>query len=149
MNRQFPRVLIVEDDRSLCHVLARVFETWKWDFRKAHLASEAVAALCGPERFDLVLLDLMLPDSYGICVLEHINTCATNTKVVVVTGKTRADVADVEALKPTLLLHKPIFFDAVRDMADRVMDDFFATRRRAAVPVAGVGVGAVVGVEGR
>jgi DNA-binding NtrC family response regulator len=150
MNRQFPRVLIVEDDESLCHTWARIFESYfRWDFRKAFRADAAIAALCGPERFDLVWLDLILPDAYGTCVLEHVNKCSSNTKVVVVTGKGKDEVADVEAMNPTLLLHKPIFFDAVRDLADRIWEDFFATRGRAAVPVVGVGVGAVAGGEGR
>jgi hypothetical protein len=52
-------------------------------------------------------------------------------------------------LNPTLILHKPIFFDAVRDLADRIWEDFFATRGRAAVAVVGVGVGAAAGGEGR
>jgi DNA-binding response OmpR family regulator len=135
MFRRFPRVLIVEDDPTACHMFAKIFEVmWKWDFRKALTAAEAILHVCGPERFDLIVLDLMLPDEPGIEVFKHVLECAPEVPVVVVTGKPIEECGDVAALKPALLLRKPFWFDPVRDLADGIMAEFFAARTHLPAP---------------
>jgi len=128
MNRQFPRVLIVEDEETICHIFARIFEIWKWDVRKAHTCERALALLATGEVYDLVLLDLMLPDRDGIGVLGWLREQGSPTKVIVFTAKSIDGVDDVAALKPDLLLHKPFVFEPIRAMADDIATHFFLER---------------------
>ncbi len=80
------RILIVEDDRALAQVLEdelqRAYET-----RVAHTGREALM-LVASEPFDLVVLDLNLPDMDGIAVAEQLQETAV--RILMLTA--RADV---------------------------------------------------------
>jgi DNA-binding NtrC family response regulator len=91
------RVLIVDDDSAVLRVL------------EAQLAREgfAVASSCdGREaldmaaqtKFDVVLLDVMMPGMNGIEVLRELRSRAAPPEVVIMTGQPNVDVA-VEAMK--------------------------------------------------
>jgi DNA-binding NtrC family response regulator len=141
MNRVFPRILIVDDDVTFNYTISRIFEMWKWDSRRAHNVAEAKRILSGGEKFDLAMIDLMLPDGDGSELITCTKSVCKCAKVVVVTGK--MDVDNAEAMKPDLVLKKPFYFEPLRDMASRIWDDFFM--KRMGVGVAGVVPGVSVG----
>jgi DNA-binding response OmpR family regulator len=64
-----PRILLVEDNRDLVDVLTRNLEDEGYCPRAATRADEALA-LAAREPFDLVILDIGLPDRDGFAVLE-------------------------------------------------------------------------------
>ncbi len=59
------RILIVEDEVDLVSALAYHLERAGYRTRGAYDAAQARQALQGEEGFDLMLLDLMLPDGFG------------------------------------------------------------------------------------
>ena len=70
------RILIVEDDALLNKTLAYNLSSDGWDVTPALNAKTAAALLAGTE-YDLVLLDINLPDGYDLCGLikpEHPDT---------------------------------------------------------------------------
>lgn len=109
------RILIVEDDSSLCQVFQIYFE------KKGYLVSctptyeHAVKWLEGADKPDLVIADIGLPDKDGLQLCRKIKT-DMNTRhlpVIILTG--RADNASrVRAGMESyanLYLNKPIEFD--------------------------------------
>ena len=80
------RILIVEDDRALAEVLERELRR-AYVTRVVHTGHDALV-LAAAEPFDLVVLDLGLPDMDGIEVAEQLQ--ATPAKVLMLTA--RADV---------------------------------------------------------
>jgi DNA-binding response OmpR family regulator len=80
------RILIVEDDRALAEVLERELQR-AYATRVVHTGHDALV-LAGTEPFDLVVLDLGLPDMDGIEVAEQLQ--ATSAKILMLTA--RADV---------------------------------------------------------
>jgi len=81
-----PRILIVEDDLALARVLDAELGA-AYETRVAHRGRDALA-LAAEEPFDLVVLDLNLPDMDGIEVAEQLQPLAV--KVLMLTA--RADV---------------------------------------------------------
>jgi DNA-binding response OmpR family regulator len=81
-----PRILIVEDDLALARVLDAELSA-AYETRVAHRGRDALA-LAADEPFDLVLLDLNLPDMDGIEVAEQLRPLGL--KVLMLTA--RADV---------------------------------------------------------
>jgi len=93
-----PRLLIVDDVRENREILRRRFE------RRGFLAVEAsggleALTLVDREHFDLVLLDVMMPDLSGLEVLAHIRRrfSAGVLPVIMVTAKSQSEDV-VEAL---------------------------------------------------
>jgi two-component system phosphate regulon response regulator PhoB len=81
-------VLIVEDERDLERVLAYNFRQAGFDVVSAHSGEIALKAV-KEERFDLILLDLMLPDIAGteICRRLKQNPQTAAIPVIMVTAK--------------------------------------------------------------
>ena len=81
-------VLIVEDERDLERVLAYNFRQAGFDVVSAHSGETALRAV-KEERFDLILLDLMLPDMAGTEVCRRLkqNPQTSAIPVIMVTAK--------------------------------------------------------------
>lgn len=101
MNINVLRVLLVEDNAVSAQVvkmmLARA-ETSTFEVQVAESLMDALD-LIGTGRFDVILLDLSLPDSDGLGTLTTIRVHAPNLPVLVLTG------SDNEALANSTLQH--------------------------------------------
>ena len=63
-----PRVLLVEDSPMISGALKLLLESGGFDVTLAETAAEA-SAWAGPERADLMILDIGLPDADGLSVI--------------------------------------------------------------------------------
>lgn len=116
------QVLVVDDDAALRRALADRFRHW------GHAPEEAPdgrAALATLERrqFDLVLLDLNLPDISGLEVLARLRQGGCGADVVVLTAHGSVESA-VEALKAgaTDFLQKPADFELLKRAVERSLE---------------------------
>ena len=83
-------ILIVEDNPGDLRLIREILgEACSWDFEtvSAGRLSEALAALAAGPFFDVVLLDLGLPDSSGLGSLEKIVAAGPRSSVIVLTGQ--------------------------------------------------------------
>jgi len=80
------RVLVVEDDRSLCETLEVALAEDRIAVLRAGSAEEALTALAqtGTDSFDLVLLDLGLPGMDGFSLLERLRKDAGPSRLPVI-----------------------------------------------------------------
>ncbi len=79
------RLLVVEDDPKLRELLIRLTKAKGFDTTAAATGEEAFSAL-ERQRFDLVMLDLRLPDMAGTKVLKAISGIGETTQVIIITG---------------------------------------------------------------
>jgi PAS domain S-box-containing protein len=66
-----PRVLVIDDEVQIGRYVSRIFRTGA-DVVALTSAREALARLMSPERFDLVLCDVMMPDMTGIDLYDEL-----------------------------------------------------------------------------
>lgn len=82
-----PKVLLVEDDPLDARIMQRALHGLGFDTAHASTLRQAMTRL-SDERFALVVLDLGLPDSDSGAALLTIESIASRTPVVVVSGAT-------------------------------------------------------------
>ncbi|MBI5282607.1 MAG: sigma-54-dependent Fis family transcriptional regulator [Candidatus Solibacter usitatus] len=102
------QVLIVDDDPNTLASLARAFRLAGHQTVTAGGAAEALAALQS-HSFDLILSDVVMPDTGGIALLEQIRALGVATPVVMISGQATLDMA-VRATRLGALdfLEKPV-----------------------------------------
>ena len=80
------RILMIEDDARLASMVAADLGRNALEVRVAATAEEGLARLAR-EPFDLVLLDLMLPDADGLDVCRRIRAAGSAIPVIMLTAK--------------------------------------------------------------
>jgi len=114
-----PRALIVDDHEPTLAALAQLIDAE--GYATARAASVADARLhLDLTKFDVVLVDLNLPDGSGMSLLEHARNAGTSA-VVLITGQASVSSA-VAALRTgvTDYLTKPIDFERLRLILEEV-----------------------------
>ena len=81
----FEKILVVEDDMVVRNLLQSIFLRYKLPVTVAETLLQARAHLAR-EQFDLMMLDLRLPDGDGLKFLEEVSTMPERPLVVMVTG---------------------------------------------------------------
>jgi PAS domain S-box-containing protein len=95
------RVLHIEDDMDL-HKVIRAMSGHRYSYNSATHLQEA-RKLLGNERFDLVILDLTLPDGSGWQILPEIRIQQPHARVIILSGE---DISTEEAAKVEFVLLK-------------------------------------------
>lgn len=65
------KILLVEDDKDLVFIMKRILENKEYKVMSAASVKEALLRL-KEESFDIILLDIMLPDGYGLDICKKI-----------------------------------------------------------------------------
>jgi two-component system, OmpR family, phosphate regulon response regulator OmpR len=86
MSQQLPSLLVVDDDPKLRDLLRRYLTEQQFD---VSLAADALAMgkLLVKQRFDLIVLDLMLPGEDGLSILRKLRGANDSTPVILLTAK--------------------------------------------------------------
>ncbi len=132
------RLLIVEDEPRVAAFIQKGLEASGYQTDLAPTASRALELALGDQEFDLILLDIGLPDRDGFEVLAELRTVDQTTPVIVLTA--RSDVASrVHGLDLGAddYLPKPFDFE---ELVARVRARLRSVRQPAAVTLEASGV---------
>ena len=107
------RILLVDDERDFIDCLAKRLQRRGIDCLCAYNGAEAVSKI-SEGGFDLVVLDMLLPDTNGNEVLRFIKQATPDTPVIILTGHASAacgrDSLDLGAVEYLL---KPIELESL------------------------------------
>jgi two-component system, OmpR family, response regulator len=92
------KILIVDDDQQMCEELLDMLQHEGFFVRAVTTGEEGLSALKST-KFDLVLLDLMLPGISGFDVLKKAKGLGEETKVLVMSGCFANSPDDKDQLK--------------------------------------------------
>jgi two-component system response regulator AtoC len=109
-----PHILIVDDDEVMCHTLSDVLKKMSYEVTAVQRGDDALHHL-REGIFDLILLDIILPDMNGMDVLEKIREVNGDTFVIMMTAY--ADVQSaVTAMKAGAYdyINKPFEIEELR-----------------------------------
>jgi DNA-binding NtrC family response regulator len=126
------RVLVVDDEESLCKFMQIMLSREGYDVATALSAREALAQL-DSKRADLVFTDLMMPEMSGIEFIQSLRASHPDTECIVMTAYASVDSA-IEALKlgAADYITKPFNIDEVKITVQQLLSrrDLAAENRR-------------------
>ncbi len=122
-------ILVVDDERIIRATLKGLLER-TYRVRAVESGGQALQAL-DRERYDLVLLDIQLPDMSGLEILKRIKERHSNTIVIMLTGHASIDNV-IEALRQgaTNYLRKPVSNEAILTSVRRGLGQAEEVRQR-------------------
>ena len=117
------KILIVDDDPKLCNSL-KVFLGYQYpEISTAYSGKEAIELLA-EDNFDLILLDVVMPDISGYKVMDYIHTKGLNTSVILITGYAPIDLAKEAPPKGAYdHLMKPFDLEHLVATVEKALDD--------------------------
>jgi two-component system CheB/CheR fusion protein len=117
-----PSILLVEDEKDLAYVVKEVLSTLPAEIIVAKNGWEAVQIIESGRHFDLVLLDLVLPQISGLEVLRRLRRISAGTRVILSTGYAASfDPEDLGRLDVFSVLGKPYTPDELLSVVRRAL----------------------------
>jgi len=91
-----PSALVIDDDRNLCLILRDILEDGGYEVDESQTGKGGLEAI-SRKSYDVILLDVVMPDLHGIDILKAIKAKRPDTEVILITGHASLDSA-VEAI---------------------------------------------------
>ena len=116
-----PRVLIADDDSATRHAIARLLENAGFEVSEVGDGTSALNAV-QQGQFDLVFLDIWMPNLSGLEVLARIRTGANRPKVIIMTSDGTSETL-LRAVKEQAYdyLSKPFSFEQFDSIVQRLL----------------------------
>lgn len=116
------RVLLVDDRTEFLKVLQERMQSRGYEVVGAASGAQALAALGEQGGFDVVVLDMVMPEMDGIQTLERLRQTDPAMAVIVLTGYgSSAQVARALALGAQDYLVKPVDLDILLERIDEAL----------------------------
>lgn len=119
--KQEKAVLVVDDDDEIRNLLYEIVTNKGYTVIAVESAEQALKELKKRE-FDLIFLDLVLPESSGVEVLRHVKASERETVVTVITGYGDTPIAfEAMSLGPMFFVSKPFEVSEILEILDLAM----------------------------
>lgn len=121
------KILIVDDVEIVCVAMNEELNNGGFTSRFALTSAEAVG-MVKKEHFDIVYVDLIMPDIDGVELCKEIKKISPKTEVVLMSGQPNADkVMDfINAGGREMFLYKPFLEGELLDVTNSVIRGKFA-----------------------
>ena len=115
------KILVVDDDPYTVEFLQVFLENEGYEVATATLGTEGLQK-AEKEHFDLLLVDLRLPEMDGLEVMRRFKEITPDSEVIVISGEGSTDVA-IEATKlgAFYFITKPIELDTLAPLVKRAL----------------------------
>ena len=114
-------ILVVDDDRIISQVYARCLSIENYSVDVAYNGADAIAKVKAGS-YEMVFLDINLPDMSGVEVLEQVKKIKPELKVVIVTGQIVDGllICELKAKGAYQFVQKPIDMTKILAMLDEL-----------------------------
>jgi DNA-binding NtrC family response regulator len=129
-----PKILIVDDEPRLCSSLKALLSHQGYEAHTSSGGKQAMESLAG-NGFDLVLLDIVMPDVDGYQVMDYMDRRSLETPIIFITGHASVDSA-VSALRGGAYdyLRKPLDYEELLKTVENAVDQKRGNNEQQQVP---------------
>ena len=115
------KILIIDDDVAVCKVMSDILAHKGYDVSYKATLEDGIDAT-RLQNYDVVFLDVRLPDGNGLQVLPQIQSAPSMPEVIVLTGYADPDGAEL-SMKSNVwdYIQKPLNFDRITMAVDRAI----------------------------
>lgn len=114
-------ILLAEDDESMCRFLAMALEKAGHKVTMRHDGLTALAALDSPEKFDLLLSDIVMPGMDGIELAQNASKKQPKIKVMFITGFAAVATGAQAQQANARVLSKPFHLSELVEQVDSLL----------------------------
>jgi CheY-like chemotaxis protein len=116
------KVLLVDDERTILDVTARLLASFGFHVLQAHNGEEALRVFSENQpQVILALVDMTMPQMSGEAVLRELRSRCTDLPLVLMSGYPEAEVLErLAEVKLAGFLHKPFRLPALLDLLREV-----------------------------
>jgi two-component system cell cycle response regulator CpdR len=115
-------ILIAEDDKSMCQFLGTALERAGHRVTITYDGLEAMNALEGPEAYDLLLADIVMPGMDGIELSKNAALKRPGIKIMFITGFAAVTLGNAEpSLKTARVVSKPFHLNDLVDQVETLL----------------------------
>ena len=116
-------LLVIDDERRYADMLARRLNLRGCKSDVCYTGQDALDIILEGKNFDLILLDLHLPDIYGTEVLTRIKEIDSRTPVIIVTAHgTEKDEQECNQQGAFAFMHKPLNISGLMSILAQVRE---------------------------
>lgn len=120
-----PHILIVDDEAPILQILSRILENNGYKTTASQFPREAMTLFRkSPQRYDLILCDLTMPELTGDLLAKEIKKIRWNIPIILCTGHSVNQLKDVDTSNIDKILQKPLsqaeLSTAVRDALQQI-----------------------------
>jgi two-component system response regulator AtoC len=118
------KILVVDDDKSICNLLKSVLDMEEYTHRVA-MSGEEARRLMASDRFDILISDIYLGDDSGLNLLAEMKETNPDAEVVIMTAQGSVETA-VTAVHHGAFdyISKPFGVDDVLEILKRIEEKF-------------------------
>jgi len=92
------KILIVEDDKTLCETIKLALESENYEVSISHDGREALQ-IGNQEQLDLIILDLILPSMTGFEICQKLRERGKKTPIIFLTGEKKEEIDRIMGLE--------------------------------------------------
>lgn len=118
-----PKILVIDDESGIRDILGQLLRYHGYDVVTAGTGEEGLKAL-GESFFNIIVLDIRLPDTLGTVLLDKVEEIAPRAKVVLITGHPSVETA-IRALRKRTYdyIQKPFKLGQLLESIEGAMED--------------------------
>lgn len=117
------RVLVVDDTKNIRTLLSKCLELEGYSVETASDGKDAIRRIL-TEPFDLIFLDIKMPQFSGTEVLKQIRECGVDTPVVIITAyATIKNAVECTKLGAVAYLQKPFTAEKVKNTLKEILKE--------------------------
>ncbi len=129
MKKEDVKILVIDDEKNICWLLKKLFSQKGYFVTEALSGKEALKKI-EDEQFNLIFLDIIIPDISGFQILDKINTIPNHPPTVIMTAQSTMKNA-VEAMKRGAYdyITKPFNLEDIEKIAQKALETYSRSRR--------------------
>ncbi|MBP7653678.1 response regulator [Candidatus Dependentiae bacterium] len=114
------KILFVDDEESFLKTIEKILKINKFDVTVCERGKQAIE-IFSKNDFDLVFLDLLMPDMKGIEIFKELRKINNKTPIVFVSGQLEYESGNLTELGAYSVIQKPFDFQQLIDIIKKVM----------------------------